>query len=114
METMEGTSSAQNNKIRQAQARVDEVVGVMQVNIAKVLERDHKLSELDDRADALNVGAFQFEQQAMKLKRKMWWKNLKFTLILGAIVGVLVLILIIWIARSFGDDKHPVTEAPSS
>lgn len=27
--------------------------------------------------DALQQGASQFEQQAGKLKRKMWWKNLK-------------------------------------
>ena len=28
-------------------------------------------------ADALQHGASQFEQQAGKLKRKYWWKNLK-------------------------------------
>ncbi|CAG2173224.1 unnamed protein product, partial [Oppiella nova] len=39
--------------------------------------KDNKLSELDDRADALQHGASQFEQQAGKLKRKFWWKNLK-------------------------------------
>lgn len=49
----------------------------MRTNVEKVLERDQKLSELDDRADALQQGASQFEQQAGKLKRKYWWKNLK-------------------------------------
>jgi hypothetical protein len=29
---------------------------VIQVNVEKVLERDQKLSQLDDRADALQVG----------------------------------------------------------
>lgn len=43
----------------------------------KVLERDQKLSELDDRADALQAGASQFETSAAKLKRKYWWKNCK-------------------------------------
>lgn len=57
--------------------QVDEVVGIMRTNVEKVLERDQKLSELDDRADALQQGASQFEQQAGKLKRKYWWKNLK-------------------------------------
>lgn len=28
-------------------------------------------------SDVLQQGASQFEQQATKLKRKMWWKNLK-------------------------------------
>jgi len=44
----------------------------MRTNVEKVLERDSKLSELDDRADALQQGASQFEQQAGKLKRKFW------------------------------------------
>ena len=43
----------------------------------KVLERDSKLSELDNRADALQAGASQFETNAGKLKRKMWWQNCK-------------------------------------
>lgn len=49
----------------------------MKTNVEKVLERDQKLSELDDRADALQQGASQFEQQAGKLKRKFWLQNLK-------------------------------------
>lgn len=56
---------------------MDEVVGIMRTNVERVLERDSRLTELDDRADALQEGASQFEQQAGKLKRKHWWKNLK-------------------------------------
>lgn len=33
--------------------------------------------------DALQQGASQFEQQAGKLKRKMWWKNLKVSTVYG-------------------------------
>lgn len=57
------------------------VVDIMKTNVEKVLERDQKLSELDDRADALQQGASQFEQQAGKLKRKFWLQNLKVRLI---------------------------------
>lgn len=56
---------------------VPQVVDIMRVNVDKVLERDQKLSELDDRADALQAGASQFETNAAKLKRKYWWKNCK-------------------------------------
>ena len=49
----------------------------MRTNVDKVLERDEKLSHLDDRADALQHGASQFETQATRLKRKYWWKNCK-------------------------------------
>lgn len=82
------------NSIAQTQKQVDEVVGIMRVNVEKVLERDQKLSELDSRADALHEGGKKFEQQAQKLKRKYWWKNLKMMIILGVIGGVILIIII--------------------
>ncbi|XP_023945273.1 synaptobrevin-1-like [Bicyclus anynana] len=85
-----------DKRLAQTQAKVDEVVGIMRDNIDKVLERDQKLSELDDRADALQVGAGQFQQQAGKLKRKYWWQNLKMMLIIGAVGVVLLIIIIVW------------------
>uniref|UniRef100_A0AAV2K1E7 V-SNARE coiled-coil homology domain-containing protein n=1 Tax=Knipowitschia caucasica TaxID=637954 RepID=A0AAV2K1E7_KNICA len=77
-----------NRRLQQTQAQVDEVVDIMRVNVDKVLERDQKLSELDDRADALQAGASQFESSAAKLKNKYWWKNCKMMIIM-AIVGVI-------------------------
>ncbi|XP_055081475.1 vesicle-associated membrane protein 3-like [Periophthalmus magnuspinnatus] len=71
-----------NRRLQQTQAQVDEVVDIMRVNVDKVLERDQKLSELDDRADALQAGASQFESSAAKLKNKYWWKNCKVLFIL--------------------------------
>lgn len=66
----------------------------MRVNVEKVLERDSKLTELDQRADALQHGASQFEQQAGKLKRKQWWANMKMMIIMGVIGFVLLVIII--------------------
>lgn len=54
----------------------------MRVNVEKVLDRDQKLADLDDRAGALQAGAAQFETNAAKLKRKYWWKNCKVILLL--------------------------------
>ncbi|CAJ0582185.1 unnamed protein product, partial [Mesorhabditis spiculigera] len=85
-----------NKRLQQTQAQVDEVVGIMKVNVEKVLERDQKLSQLDDRADALQEGASQFEKSAATLKRKYWWKNLKMIIIMCAIVTVLIIIIVIW------------------
>lgn len=41
----------QNRRLQQTQAQVEEVVDIMRVNVDKVLERDAKISNLDDRAD---------------------------------------------------------------
>ncbi|KAL3978034.1 hypothetical protein ACER0C_019096 [Sarotherodon galilaeus] len=93
----EGSAAAAGNKrLQQTQAQVDEVVDIMRVNVDKVLERDQKLSELDDRADALQAGASQFETSAAKLKRKYWWKNCKMWAILIAVIVIIIVIIIIW------------------
>jgi len=89
-----------SKKLQQTQAQVDDVVDIMRVNVDKVLERDQKLSELDDRADALQAGASQFEASAGKLKRKMWWKNCKMCIILIAIILVIVIVIVVWVVTS--------------
>ncbi|KAK6319148.1 hypothetical protein J4Q44_G00103590 [Coregonus suidteri] len=89
-------SAPGTRRLQQTQTQVDEVVDIMRVNVDKVLERDSKLSELDDRADALQVGASQFETSAAKLKRKFWWKNCKMWAILIAVILIILVIIIIW------------------
>lgn len=93
-------------KLQQTQATVDEVVGIMKVNVEKVLERDQKLSELENRADALQQGATQFEQQAGKLKRKYWWKNLKMMIIIGIICVIILIIIIASIVSGSSDSDN--------
>ncbi|GFU11989.1 vesicle-associated membrane protein 3 [Trichonephila clavipes] len=87
--------SAASKRLQQTQAQVDEVVDIMRTNVEKVLERDQKLSELDDRADALQQGASQFEQQAGKLKRKFWWKNCKMWAILIGVVLIIIIVIVV-------------------
>uniref|UniRef100_A0A5K3EXN4 V-SNARE coiled-coil homology domain-containing protein n=1 Tax=Mesocestoides corti TaxID=53468 RepID=A0A5K3EXN4_MESCO len=99
-----------NKRFQQTQAQVNEVVDIMRVNMEKVLERDAKLAQLDDRADALQAGASQFEASAGKLKNKYWWKNMKMTLALG-IVGLILVIALGWYI--FGG-KTEAAEQPST
>lgn len=56
---------ASQKRLQATQAQVDEVVDIMKTNVEKVLERDQKLSELDDRA-----GEF-FDQEKKKQKTKI-------------------------------------------
>lgn len=97
-------------RMAQQQAQVDEVVGIMRSNVEKVLERDAKLSELDERADALQDGASQFEKQAGKLKNKFWLQNIKF-IVAGAIVSLILLIMLYF---KFSDDTQQSMYYPPS
>ncbi|XP_022113982.2 synaptobrevin-1-like isoform X1 [Pieris rapae] len=81
---------AAQKRLQQQQAQVDEVCEIMKSNVEKVLDRDAKLSELDDRANALQQGASQFEQQAKSLKNKFWLQNLKMMIIMG-VIGIVII-----------------------
>uniref|UniRef100_H3B3A8 V-SNARE coiled-coil homology domain-containing protein n=1 Tax=Latimeria chalumnae TaxID=7897 RepID=H3B3A8_LATCH len=83
-----------NKRLQQTQTQISEVIDIMRENVDKVLERDQKLSELDDRADALQAGASQFETSAAKLKRKNWWKNCKMMIILGGTIAIILIVII--------------------
>lgn len=82
-------------KMQQQQQEVDDVIGIMHKNVEQVLERDSKLSELEERADALQDGSAQFEKQAGALKNKFWLENLKSMIAMG-VVAVIVLGLLYW------------------
>ncbi|XP_047988377.1 vesicle-associated membrane protein 1-like isoform X1 [Leguminivora glycinivorella] len=68
---------AAQRRLQQTQAQVDEVVDIMKTNMDKVLERDHLISDLSERAEALEDGASAFKSQAASLKNKFWLENLK-------------------------------------
>lgn len=80
-----------NRRLQATQAQVDEVVDIMRINVEKVLERDQKLTALDDRADALQFGASQFEKSAGALKSKYACQNMKMTIIMCVVFGLFVL-----------------------
>ncbi|XP_059924032.1 vesicle-associated membrane protein 4 isoform X3 [Gadus macrocephalus] len=45
----------QNDKIKQVQSQVDEVIDVMQENISKVIERGERLEDLQDKSGRQNL-----------------------------------------------------------
>ena len=101
-------------RMAQQQAQVDEVVGIMRTNVEKVLERDSKLHHLDERADALQSGASQFEMQAGKLKQKFWLQNTKW-IILGLVVLATIIALVYYHvndANNFSLEAGNITSAP--
>ena len=70
-------------------------MGYRRVSYILRLERDAKLGVLEERADALQDGAAQFEKQAGALKNKFWLENMK-AIVAGSIAGLLLLGLLYW------------------
>ncbi|KAF3575439.1 hypothetical protein DY000_02029794, partial [Brassica cretica] len=69
------------NKLSKVKAQVTEVKGVMMENIEKVLDRGEKIELLVDKTENLRSQAQDFRTQGTKIRRKMWWENMKIKLI---------------------------------
>lgn len=65
----------EKSSLLKAQNDVNEVVGIMRDNVEKVLERDAKIGDLEDKSEELMHGSKQFQRSAKTLKNKMWCQN---------------------------------------
>lgn len=84
-----------SEKVRQVQKQVGEVMGVMQNNIEKVVDRGERLEDLQDKSDNLADTATDFNMRARRLQKKMWWKNMRMKLCVGFFIFLVILIIIL-------------------
>jgi len=88
-------SQHNSDAMEAARRQVSEVQGIMANNVDKVLEREGKLSHLEDRAMNLQEGTQQFATSANRIKKKQFWENMKMKIIIGVIIAVIILVIII-------------------
>ncbi|OIV98648.1 hypothetical protein TanjilG_12771 [Lupinus angustifolius] len=89
------------SKLAKVKAQVSEVKGVMMENIEKVLDRGEKIELLVDKTENLRSQAQDFRQQGTKIRRKMWFQNMKIKLIVLGIIIALILIIVLSICNGF-------------
>jgi vesicle-associated membrane protein 4 len=65
----------------------------MRENISKVSQRGERLDSLQDKTDNLAVSAQGFRRGANRVRKQMWWKDMKMRVCL--IVAVIILIIVI-------------------
>lgn len=65
----------------------------MRENINKVSQRGERLDSLQDKTDNLAVSAQGFRRGANRVRKQMWWKDMKMRICL--IVGIIILLLVI-------------------
>lgn len=73
--------------------QIDDTVGVMRDNINKVSQRGERLDALQDKTDNLAVSAQGFRRGANRVRKQMWWKDMKMRMCL--IVGIIILLVVI-------------------
>ncbi|EPE26690.1 hypothetical protein GLAREA_02603 [Glarea lozoyensis ATCC 20868] len=82
-----------NQRTAALQAQIDDTVGVMRENINKVSQRGERLDSLQDKTDNLAVSAQGFRRGANRVRKQMWWKDMKMRMCL--IAGVVILLIVI-------------------
>jgi vesicle-associated membrane protein 4 len=88
------TQSAPGNQRTAAlQAQIDDTVGVMRENINKVSQRGERLDSLQDKTDNLAVSAQGFRRGANRVRKQMWWRDMKMRMCL--IAGIIILLIVI-------------------
>ena len=88
------TEGGQRDAITNVRAEMDNVRGIMNENIDRVLERGERIDLLVDKTDRLGQGAHDFRVRSRGLRRRMWWKNAKLMVLLGVVVIFLLYLFI--------------------
>ncbi|MBA0675789.1 hypothetical protein Goari_017314 [Gossypium aridum] len=89
-------------KLLKVKAQVSEVKSIMLENIDKAIDRGENLTTLADKTENLRDQAQAYRNQGTKIRRKMWYQNMKIKLV---VLGILVLlILVIWLSVCHGFD----------
>jgi vesicle-associated membrane protein 4 len=68
----------------------------MRDNINKVSERGERLDSLQDKTDNLAVSAQGFRRGANRVRKQMWWKDMKMRMcIIGGIAILLIIVIVV-------------------
>ncbi|KAI0021372.1 synaptobrevin-domain-containing protein [Xylariomycetidae sp. FL0641] len=93
-----------NARTQALQAQIDDTVGVMRENINKVSQRGERLDALQDKTDNLAVSAQGFRRGANRVRKQMWWKDMKMRMCL--VIGVIILLVVIIVPAVVATGGH--------
>lgn len=92
------------DRIKAARANIDKTREIMIENIDKVLARGEKIEILVNKTALMSETAVTMRKTATKVKRFMWWKNLKLSLVLFFVI-VVILLIILFVVCGISFDK---------
>ncbi|KAA3456202.1 vesicle-associated membrane protein 724-like protein [Gossypium australe] len=89
-------------KLLKVKAQVSEVKSIMLENIDKAIDRGESLTTLAEKTENLHDQAQAYKKQGTKIRRKMWYRNMKIKMVVLGIL--LLLVLVIWVSVCHGFD----------
>ncbi|KAF2858057.1 synaptobrevin [Piedraia hortae CBS 480.64] len=87
------TTQGGNDRISQLQREIDEAKRNVQQNIQRTAQRGENIDRLQNKTDALADSAGNFHRGASKVRKQMWWKDMKMRLCI--LIGIIVLLIVI-------------------
>ncbi|GAA5843328.1 hypothetical protein JCM3766R1_003666 [Sporobolomyces carnicolor] len=88
-------SSSADPRTAAIQQQINDTVGIMRDNISKVAERGERLDVLQDKTDTLAQSAQGFRKGANRVRKRMWWKDMKMRMLIAAGIAILVIIIVV-------------------
>ncbi|KAI8813387.1 synaptobrevin-domain-containing protein [Cladochytrium replicatum] len=83
-------------------------------NINKVMQRGEQLDTLQNKTEDLQNSSMQFRRGASRVRKQMWWKDMKMKLILGGVIAVIILVVIGSIVGTNASKNNSQTPAPTA
>lgn len=87
-------------------------INTMRSNINVANERGERIDNLQDKTDNLATSAQGFRRGANRVRKQMWWKDMKMRMCI--IAGIIILILIIVIPSKHSTLRKPTTQVNQS
>lgn len=72
----------------------------MRENINKVSQRGERLDSLQDKTDNLAVSAQGFRRGANRVRKQMWWKDMKMRVCLVICIIILIIVIVVPAGKS--------------
>ncbi|GAA5944884.1 SNAP receptor SNC2 [Sporobolomyces koalae] len=90
-----GSGGPSDPRTAAIQQQINDTVGIMRDNISKVAERGERLDVLQDKTDTLAQSAQGFRKGANRVRKRMWWKDMKMRMLIAAGIAILVIIIVV-------------------
>lgn len=82
------------DKPAEVRQQVDQLKGIMQDNVKRILETHVTLESLDNSSSSMSSQANRFLKQSVDLRRELQWRNLKLKMLAGISIGAVALYFI--------------------
>ena len=105
-----GQQQVGDARIQQIRDDVEEAQAIMADNVQNMIENIEKAEDIEEQTNRLRDNADQFKKGAGKLKKTMWWRNVKLWIILILVVVVIIAVIALIIGLSVGLKKDKPAE----